>query len=106
MKNINDYIEKINTSKEDLMVEFHKNMKDEEFKNIANSINLKDEYLMKYHEDKVELMKPIMEELGIWGKNNLEPLTEEHYKQMEESLDIETILSEVTKSYNYFKTLV
>ena len=48
MKNINDYIEKINTSKEDLMVEFHKNMKDEEFKNIANSINLKDEYLMKY----------------------------------------------------------
>ena len=39
MKNINDYIEKTNTSKEDLMVEFHKNMKDEEFKNIANSIN-------------------------------------------------------------------
>lgn len=64
------------------------------------------EYLMKYHEDKVELMKPIMEELDVWEKHNLEPLTEEHYKQMEESLDMETILSEVTKSYKYFKTLV
>ena len=51
-------------------------------------------------------MKPIMEELGLWGEENKSPLTEEHYKQMEDSIDDETIIAEVRKSLKYLKGVI
>lgn len=64
------------------------------------------EYLTTAKPQYLEKMKPIMEELGLWGEENKSPLTEEHYKQMSESLDMETVIAEVRKSLNYLKGLM
>lgn len=64
------------------------------------------EYLVTAKPQYTDKMKPIMEELGLWGEENKSPLTEEHYKQMEDSIDDETIIAEVRKSLNYLKGLM
>ena len=64
------------------------------------------EYLVTAKPQYTDKMKPIMEELGLWGEENKSPLTEEHYKQMEDSIDDETIIAEVRKSLKYLKGVI
>lgn len=59
------------------------------------------EYLMKCKSDKVEVMEPVLKELGLWKKEHKKKLTEKHYKQMEDSVDMETIISSIKKSLKY-----
>lgn len=59
------------------------------------------EYLITEHKDKEEQLKPIMQKLGIWEERNTKPLTKEAYDAMVKNVSIETIETELKKSYNY-----
>lgn len=63
------------------------------------------EYMVAVRSEFSDAMTPYLKELGLWEERNATPLTKEHYKQMEDSIDMETIIAEVRKSYNYLKGL-
>lgn len=61
------------------------------------------EYVLSAHKDKLDVIKPVLEELNIWESTNNSRLTKEKYNQIIDSIHDEHILAEVRKSYIYIK---
>lgn len=61
------------------------------------------EYSMRKHLDVINIIEPMLKELGFWESKNENILTPERYSKIVESIPEEHILSEVRKSYAYLE---
>lgn len=61
------------------------------------------EYLTENKPEYLDRMTPLLKELKLWNEKKQPVLTKEHYNQMADSIDDETLLAEVRKSLNYLK---
>ena len=59
------------------------------------------DYVGLAYPDKLQLLKPILSELGLWDKHNVNPLQPEQYEKIVSSIHDEHILAELRKSYAY-----
>ena len=61
--------------------------------------------LIKNHKNLVEAMRGILEELGLWGIEGYEPITEEEFQRTIDEISIGTIVRELHLSLEYLRLL-
>jgi hypothetical protein len=62
------------------------------------------EHTISEHSDKINIVSPILNELGLWGKRNEKPLKQSQYQHILNSIHGEHIMAELRKSYAYIQT--
>jgi hypothetical protein len=59
------------------------------------------EYVMKTKKEYINVIKPVLRELNLWGFKSNRKLTQETYEKIIASIPDEYVISELYKSYQY-----